>query len=75
MESISDDEKNYIIVHFMLMGISALAVRKIFDGEFDPEFLKRSLNKEHNKIKELRNKGVLNQTHIDLLYPRGGELF
>ncbi|CAC5370652.1 unnamed protein product [Mytilus coruscus] len=72
MESISDDEKNYIIVQFMLTGFSPLVVRKIFDEEFHPECLKSSLSKEYRKIQQLKNRKIINQTQIDLLYPRGG---
>lgn len=73
MEGIPDDEKNYIIIQLVLTGISPLAVRKIFDNEFHPTRLKSSLNKEFGKINQLKNRGVLNQAQIDILYPKDGE--
>lgn len=75
MESISDDEKNYIIVQFTLTGFSPLVVRKIFDEEFHPKRLKNSLSQEYRKIQQLKNRKIINQTQMDLLYPRKGELF
>lgn len=73
MEGISEDEKNFIILQLVLTGISPLAVRKIFDKEFHPVCLKSSLNKEFGKINQLKNRGVLNQAQMDLLFPKGGK--
>lgn len=73
MESISDQEKHYIIVQLILTGISPIVVREIFDREFHPVRLKSSLSKEWKKIQQLKNKGVMNQSQMNLLYPKGGK--
>ncbi|CAG2188191.1 unnamed protein product [Mytilus edulis] len=74
MESISDQEKHYIIVQLILTGISPIVVREIFDREFHPVRLKSSLSnyKVWNKIQQLKHKGVMNQSQMNLLYPKGG---
>ncbi|CAC5370660.1 unnamed protein product [Mytilus coruscus] len=72
MTAISDEEKNYIIIQFLLTGISPFAVRKVFDKEFHPSCLKNSIRKELPTIYQLRKKGVLNQPQIDLLDPKEG---
>ncbi|XP_071135366.1 uncharacterized protein [Mytilus edulis] len=72
MTAITDEEKNYIIIQFLLTGISPFAVRKVFDKEFHPSCLKKSIRKELPNIYQLRKKGFLKQPQIDLLDPKEG---
>ncbi|CAG2253306.1 unnamed protein product [Mytilus edulis] len=72
MTAITDEEKNYIIIQFLLTGISPFAVRKVFDKEFHPSCLKKSIRKELPTIYQLRKKGFLKQPQIDLLDPKEG---
>lgn len=73
MESISDQEKHYIIVQLILTGISPIVVREIFDREFHPVCLKSSLSKDRKKIQQLKKERVMNQSQMNLLYPKGGK--
>ncbi|VDI53146.1 Hypothetical predicted protein [Mytilus galloprovincialis] len=67
---LSQEEENYVRMSLLLTGISPRAARALFDQEFAPSCLDSSLKKEYNKLKDLQNKRVINQSQWNLLFPR-----
>ncbi|VDI74354.1 Hypothetical predicted protein [Mytilus galloprovincialis] len=70
MESISQDEENYVRMSLLLTGIAPRAVRKCFENEFAPASLDVSLNKEYNKLRDMKEERRINQSQWNLLFPR-----
>ncbi|XP_063404219.1 uncharacterized protein LOC134687690 [Mytilus trossulus] len=72
MTTICQEEENYVRMSLLLSGISPRAVRVLFDREYAPSCLAASIKKETNKLKDLKQKRVINQSQWDLLFPRNG---
>ncbi|XP_052090104.1 uncharacterized protein LOC127726694 [Mytilus californianus] len=70
---ITQEEDNYIRLDLLITGVSQRAARLFFDKEFDPVFLSKSINKERNKLTDLKAKRIINQKQWNLLYPRKGD--
>lgn len=68
MTSLSEEEANYVRMSFLLTGVSPRAARVLFDREFHPSRLDSSLKKAYNKLKELKNKHVINESQWKLLF-------
>lgn len=72
--TICGEEENFARMNLLLYGISPRAVRVLFDKEFHPSCLNASIKKETNKINDLKNKRIINQSQWNLLFPRNGRL-
>ncbi|CAG2190494.1 unnamed protein product [Mytilus edulis] len=70
MESLSAEEENYVRMSLLLTGISPCAVRTYFDYEFAPTNLEASLKREYNTLFDLKRQHIINQSQLDLLFPR-----
>ncbi|CAC5386109.1 unnamed protein product [Mytilus coruscus] len=70
---ITQEEDNYIRLDLLITGVSQRAARIFFDKEFVPVFLSKSINKERNKLTDLKAKRIINQKQWNLLYPRKGD--
>lgn len=67
MTSLSEEEENFVRMSLLLTGISPRAVRVLFDYEFSPTCLDATLKKEFNKLNDLHQKRVINQSQWKLL--------
>ncbi|CAC5388469.1 unnamed protein product [Mytilus coruscus] len=67
---LSQEEENYVRMSLLLTGISPRAARALFDHEFAPLCLDSSLKKEYNKLRDLKQNRVINQSQWNLLFPR-----
>ncbi|CAC5386111.1 unnamed protein product [Mytilus coruscus] len=68
--TISKEEENYVRISLLLSGISQRAVRVLFDSEFHPSCLNASIKKKPNKLNDLKQKKIINQSQWDLLFSR-----
>ncbi|CAC5356933.1 unnamed protein product [Mytilus coruscus] len=69
---VSEEEENYLRLH-LLTGISSRAVRLIFDEEFHPSCLGKTIKKEFRKLDDLKKKKrVINTAQWNLLFPPYG---
>ena len=69
MAALDPDKENYVRMALLVTGVSPRAVRAYFDQEFSPTQLKTTLNKEYNKLFDLKLKRVINQAQWNLLFP------
>lgn len=61
---------NYLRLIYLLETVAEPVVRKIFDREFHPQQLRKTLDQNKRKIVDiLRNKKHLNRGEYNLLFP------
>lgn len=72
METITEEEENYVRMSLLLSGISQRAARCFFDSEFAPSCLYKSLKEEFNKLYTLKLDKTINQSQWNLLFPLKG---
>lgn len=70
MMALSKEEDNYIRMSLLLTGISPRAVRSIFDREFHPSSLDKSLKHKFNTLKDLQKKRIISSLQWNMLFPR-----
>ncbi|XP_052088611.1 ankyrin-3-like [Mytilus californianus] len=69
MTNMSEEEENYVRMGLLLTGISPSAVRTLFDKQFHPPDLNSILEREYNKLLELKSKKKIKESHWSLLFP------
>lgn len=70
MTALSKEQDNYVRLSLLLTGTSPRAVKTIFDREFHPSCLVKSLKQEYFKLKELKEKKVISVSQWNMLFPR-----
>lgn len=65
----SEEEENYVRMGLLLTGVTPRAVRTLFDEQFHPPDLNSILEREYNKLLELKSKKKINESHWSLLFP------
>ena len=67
-------ESNYIKIAMVVLRVSPRAVRVLFDKEFHPDCLQRTLKSKWGCLSELQRKKHITQPQWNLLFPRTGRL-
>lgn len=71
---ITSEESNYLRLLFLILKISARAVRLTFDQEFHPGHLCDTLDRSRTSLKGLQKKHIINKHQMRLLFPPTGML-
>lgn len=67
-----EEEENYLRLD-LLTGISSRAVRVIFDKEFHPSCLGKTIKKEYKILKDLKMRRIITTAQWNLLFPPKGK--